>query len=103
MGYLHLRDLDSASEIPSTTSSQSLMVRAYDFGALQKKAKGPNLIAKLMGLEDLPSKPLRTPLQKHLESERILNQRRHVFNIVRPRGRKPHSNADPERRKYLKP
>jgi len=102
MGYLHLRDLDSASEIPSTTSSQSLMVRAYDFGALQKKAKGPNLIAKLMGLDDLPSKPLRTPLQKHLESERILNQRRHVFNIVRPRGRKPHSNADPERRTLKK-
>jgi hypothetical protein len=78
------------------------MVHAYDFGALQKKAKGPNLIAKLMGLEDLPSKPLRTPLQKHLESERILNQRRHVFNIDRPRGRKPHSNADPERRTLKK-
>lgn len=111
MGYLHLRDLDSASEIPTTSSNQSLMVHLCDFGsidpalssrALQKKEKGPNLIAKLMGLEDLPSKPLRTPLQKHLESERILNQRRAVFDIDRPRGRKPHSNADSERRTLKK-
>ncbi|KAE7998730.1 hypothetical protein FH972_003241 [Carpinus fangiana] len=107
MGYLHLKDLDSVSEIRTTSSSQSLMVHPYDFGstdpalssrALQKKEKGPNLIAKLMGLEDLPSKPLRAPLQKHLESERILNQRRAVFDIDRPRGRKPFSNADLERR-----
>jgi hypothetical protein len=107
MGYLHLRDLDSVSEIPTTSSNQSLMVHPYDFGsndpalssrALQKKEKGPNLIAKLMGLEDLSSKPLRTPVQKHFESERNLNQRRAVFDIDRPRGRKPYSNADSEQR-----
>lgn len=113
MGCLHTTDLDSNSEITSTSSNQSSMVHAYEFGSTEpalpstapQKAKGPNLIAKLMGLEDLPSKPQRTPLQKYLESERILNQRRHVFDIDMPRGRKPESvilNADPEQRTLKK-
>ncbi|KAM4131457.1 hypothetical protein ACJW30_01G177500 [Castanea mollissima] len=107
-GYLHQRDLSSVSEIPSTSSNQSLDVDAYDFDspdsslsskAPQKKKKGPNLIAKLMGLEDLPSKTSQNTLQKHLERERISNQRRPIFDIDMPKGRKPQSKAqrvDPE-------
>ncbi|KAK8660572.1 hypothetical protein V6N13_051494 [Hibiscus sabdariffa] len=60
---------DSASDIPSTSSSQSSTVQTNNFTsmdssisltALDKKAKGPSLIAKLLGLEDMPSKPLQT-------------------------------------------
>lgn len=109
-GYLHQRDLSSASEIPSTSSNQSLNVDAYDLDspdsslsskAPQKKKKGPNLIAKLMGLEDLPSKTSQNTLQKHLERERISNQRRPIFDIDMPKGRKPQSIAqrvNPERK-----
>ncbi|KAL4651963.1 hypothetical protein ACB092_01G198600 [Castanea dentata] len=109
-GYLHQRDLSSVSEIPSTSSNQSLDVDAYDFDspdsslsskAPQKKKKGPNLIAKLMGLEDLPSKTSQNTLQKHLERERISNQRRPIFDIDMPKGRKPQSKVqrvDPEQK-----
>ncbi|KAK8535454.1 hypothetical protein V6N13_081582 [Hibiscus sabdariffa] len=54
---------DSASDIPSTSLSQSSTVRTNDFtsmdssislAALDKKAKGPSLIAKLLGLEEMP-------------------------------------------------
>lgn len=108
--FLHRRDFDWASEIPSTSSNNSLTVHASEFGstdsslsstASQKKTKSPNLIAKLMGLEDPPSKPMATTLQKHFESERISNQRRPIFDIDMPKGRKPQSvaqNVDPERR-----
>ncbi|KAL0015470.1 hypothetical protein SO802_002539 [Lithocarpus litseifolius] len=107
---LHQRDLSSASEIPSTSSNQSLNVDAYDFDspdsslpskAPKKKKKGPNLIAKLMGLEDLPSKTSQNTIQKHLERERISNQRRPIFDIDMPKGRKPQSIAqrvDPEQK-----
>ncbi|XP_030952422.1 uncharacterized protein LOC115975680 [Quercus lobata] len=110
-GYLHQRDLSSASEIPSTSSNQSLNVDAYDFDSpdsslsskapQKKEKKGPNLIAKLMGLEDLPSKTSQNTLQKHLERERISNQRRPIVDIDMPKGRKPQSIAqrvNPERK-----
>lgn len=110
-GYLHQRDLSSASEIPSTSSNQSLNVDAYDFDSpdsslsskapQKKEKKGPILIAKLMGLEDLPSKTSQNTLQKHLERERISNQRRPIFDIDMPKGRKPQSIAqrvNPERK-----
>lgn len=102
MGYLYQRDLGSASEIASTSSNHSLNVHAYEFDssdsshsskAPQKKEKGPNLIAKLMGLEDLPSKTSQNTLQKHFERERILNQQRPIFDIDMPKGRKTQSTA----------
>jgi hypothetical protein len=52
------------------------MVHAYDFGALQKKAKGPNLISTSMGGWLL-----------HLESgtrerEKKRNEKKKVKNII---------------------
>ncbi|XP_041006784.1 uncharacterized protein LOC121251571 [Juglans microcarpa x Juglans regia] len=110
MGFLTQRDSDTASEIPSTSSNKSLMVHSSDFcstesslssTASQKKSKTPNLIAKLMGLEELPSKTLQATLQEHLESERISSQRRLLFDIDIPKGSNPQSMAqhvDPELR-----
>ncbi|GMI89479.1 hypothetical protein HRI_002617200 [Hibiscus trionum] len=85
---------DSASDIPSTSSSQSSTLRTDNFTsmdlsislpALEKKARGPSLVAKLMGLEEMPSKPLQTNSQKELENKKIFNQEKHVFEISRPK------------------
>ncbi|KAK8523168.1 hypothetical protein V6N12_047698 [Hibiscus sabdariffa] len=88
---------DSASDIPSTSSSQSSTLRTDNFtsmdssislAALEKKARGPSLVAKLMGLEEMPSKPLQTNSQKELESKKIFDQEKHMFEISRPKARK---------------
>ncbi|GLT98561.1 hypothetical protein SLE2022_160610 [Rubroshorea leprosula] len=90
------RNPDSALDIPSTSSSQSSMVQTSNFSTnspissttSEKKAKGLNLVAKLMGLEEFPLKPLQTA-SKQLESEKIFNQQRPVFDMDMPRARKP--------------
>ena len=46
-----------------------------------KKTKGPNLIAKLMGVEEFPSKPFQTTSKKHLEGGKTMNQKRPLFSI----------------------
>lgn len=92
------RLLDSASETPSTSSSHSSSVHttihyvpAPAPTAPQQKTKGPNLIAKLMGLEEYPPKPLQPSPQRQFEDQRISSQRRPVFEIDRPKVRKPQS------------
>lgn len=95
MGF-HQRHLDSASEIASTSSSQSSMTHTNNYSSTdsllssatqEKKAKSPNLIAKLMGLEEFPSKPL----QKQLKNEKISSQQRPMFDFDMPKIRKPQS------------
>ncbi|KAF5748578.1 hypothetical protein HS088_TW04G00535 [Tripterygium wilfordii] len=90
----HQRNLHLASEIPSTSSSQSSTAYSNNFTstdssisstALQKKAKAPNLIARLMGLEEVPSEHFQHTLQKQMGSEKILNQRRQLFDIEKPK------------------
>ncbi|XP_031107035.1 uncharacterized protein LOC116011774 [Ipomoea triloba] len=81
---------------PSTSSSQSSI-----FQSREEKPKGPNLIAKLMGLEEISSKPLQSPSQKHLEKDRLFNQRRPIFEIDLPKAKKPPSvvqKPDPKRK-----
>lgn len=77
------RHFDSASDLPSTSSSQSSMIRTSNFSSTdslissatsQKKTKGPTLIAKLMGVEEFPSK---MPVSA--------NQQRPVFDIDMPK------------------
>ncbi|KAJ7969600.1 DUF4378 domain-containing protein [Quillaja saponaria] len=88
-------EIDSALDFPSTSSSQSSIVytdRLTDSSlsstASQDKKKGPNIIAKLMGLEEVPSKPSQATLQKLMEGEKILNQRTPMFDIDKPQVRK---------------
>ncbi|KAJ0031833.1 hypothetical protein Pint_13196 [Pistacia integerrima] len=94
------RNLDSASEMPSTSSSQSSISHTNYYSAtdssssskgLEKKTKGPNLIAKLMGLEEIPSNPLKTTLQKQLRNEKISSHQRPMFEIDMPMVRRPRS------------
>ncbi|TYI71677.1 hypothetical protein E1A91_D07G005800v1 [Gossypium mustelinum] len=65
--------------IPSTSSSQSSTVRAE---------KGPSLIAKLMGLEEMPSRPLQTNSCKEVECNKILDRQKHMFETNKPKVRK---------------
>lgn len=92
------RLLDSASETPSTSSSQSSLVHTtIDYApaptstAASQKTKGPNLIARLMGLEEYPTKTLQSSPQKQFEEQKFSNQQRPVFEIDRPKVRKRQS------------
>lgn len=85
---------DSASEIASTSSSQSSFSHTNNYSSTdsplssttsEKKAKGPNLIAKLMGLEEIPSKPL----QNQLKNEKISSPQRPMFDMDMRKIRKP--------------
>lgn len=103
------RKLDSALEFPSASSSQSSLVHSDDTPFADslspvdssKKTKGPNLIAKLMGLEEFPSKQFQTISQKHSEGGKTPNQKRPLFDIDMPKVRKSQSavqKVDLERR-----
>ncbi|CAK7337416.1 unnamed protein product [Dovyalis caffra] len=93
------RDSVSASDVPSTSSSQSSMAQSssshstlsISAAAPPRKEKGPNLIAKLMGLEDMPSKQLQKYPHKHWDVETDLSRKksRPSFDIEIPKVRKP--------------
>ncbi|KAF5742974.1 hypothetical protein HS088_TW09G01036 [Tripterygium wilfordii] len=96
--YFRRRNFDLASEIPSTSSSQSSTAYTNNFTstdssisskAPQKQANPPCLIARLMGLGEVPSEHLQTTPQKQMETEKILNQRRLLFDIEMPKAKRP--------------
>ncbi|KAA8534965.1 hypothetical protein F0562_029968 [Nyssa sinensis] len=107
--YCDRRASDADRDIPSTSSSQSSLVCSCRFAppesslsskAPQKKPNGPNLVAKLMGLEEITSKSLQST-HKQLECDKISNQRRPIFDIDMPKARKSNcvgQKVDPERR-----
>ncbi|CAK9172773.1 unnamed protein product [Ilex paraguariensis] len=103
------RKLETSPDNLYISSSQSSMDHSHEFTSSdcssskvqQEKPKGSNLIAKLMGLEEIPSKPLQSTSQKQLERDNILSQRRQIFDIDKPKARKPHfvvEKVDPKRR-----
>ena len=66
-----------------------------------KKTKRPNLIAKLICLEEFPSKPFQTTSHKHLEGGKTMNQKKPLFGIDILKVRKSQSavqKVDLERR-----
>ncbi|KAJ8751081.1 hypothetical protein K2173_016262 [Erythroxylum novogranatense] len=83
------RKMSSASDEPSTSSSQSSEFRSNSCQSIssfrlatdQPKVKSQNVIAKLMGLDDMPKTSLEKNPQRRLESDRILGQRRTVFDV----------------------
>ena len=104
--------LDSASAaFPSTSSSQSSVVW-YDklsdsscSPTFSRKEKSTNLVARLMGLEQSPSRTFPSVMQKKLDNQKIVNQKRPVFEIDTPKVRK-HSSVvekfNPEREMTLR-
>ncbi|XP_028105969.1 uncharacterized protein LOC114305037, partial [Camellia sinensis] len=104
--YCDKRTLDSGTDIASTSSSQSFQGFASSDSSLKSnaphKSKGSNLIAKLMGLEEIPSETVQISPQKKLESKKISFQRRPMFEIDMPKARKSHSadyKVDTEQKK----
>ncbi|KAE8682838.1 Dynein light chain type 1 family protein [Hibiscus syriacus] len=86
-----------ASDIPSTSLSRSSSFQTDNCASMdssvcsaveEKKARGPSLIAKLMGLEEMPSKSLQTHSQKVMEKKKTFSQQRPTFEIDTPQVRK---------------
>lgn len=91
--YFHRTKSDFSLDIPSTSSSQSSMFHSHEFDtssdfslskSLEEKPKASNVIAKLMGLEAVPPKPLLSNPQKHYGKDKALNQERTPFDIDLP-------------------
>ncbi|XP_076942576.1 uncharacterized protein LOC143612487 [Bidens hawaiensis] len=84
--------LQLSSDIASTSSSisSSMMYSTHEFTSsesfssrtTEEKSKGSNLIAKLMGLEEFPSKPPRKQLD-------VSSKTRPVFDFDLPNAKKP--------------
>ncbi|KAK2996162.1 hypothetical protein RJ639_029493, partial [Escallonia herrerae] len=96
--FSNRKKLDLSPDMPSTSSSRSSRAFSRDFTfsdcsssskVPEEKAKGSNLIAKLMGLEEIPLRPLQPVPRKQLERDKILKQRRPFFDIDMPKERKP--------------
>ncbi|MCE0482362.1 hypothetical protein HAX54_041049 [Datura stramonium] len=98
-----------SSDVPSTSSSQSSIVQSQEVTSFehsppqvqQEKPDGPNLIARLMGLEEIPRKPQHQTPQKHFENDRVFKQSRPIFEIDLPKAKKPtfiSQMVDPKRK-----
>ncbi|XP_027359215.1 uncharacterized protein LOC113867906 [Abrus precatorius] len=100
--------LDSTSAFHSTNSSQSSGLwndRLSDSSfspTTSRKERVPNLVAKLMGLEEASSRSFPAVMQKQLESQKILNQKRPIFEIDMPKVGKNVEKVNPEQKKTLK-
>ncbi|KAL9252547.1 hypothetical protein AKJ16_DCAP17715, partial [Drosera capensis] len=91
--YDHFRLDSSPSNMPSTSSSQATMTNSGSFNssdsslsstASQKTTEKSNLVAKLMGLEAMPSSP-----RRQMGSGTLSNLRRPLFDIDLPMVRQP--------------
>ncbi|MCD9637978.1 hypothetical protein HAX54_021583 [Datura stramonium] len=92
------RELVMSPVFPSTSSSQFASFDCSPARIQKEKPKVPNLIARLMGLEDVPSTPLH---QKQLEKDKVFKQRRPIFEIDLPKAKKlpgVNQKADSKRR-----
>ncbi|MCL7027123.1 hypothetical protein MKW94_027335 [Papaver nudicaule] len=100
--------LNSVSDMPTTSSSQSSTVLSNDFASVDsslsstgqpKKAKSRSVIAKLMGLEDFPSESVQL-VPKQPDYEKDLIPRRPISDVEKPKAMNPYyvnRNSDPER------
>ncbi|KAL8094054.1 uncharacterized protein LOC141693138 isoform X2 [Apium graveolens] len=96
--YFDKRNMNSYVDMPSTSSSSiSSMTYSHDFASSvstssskipEGKPRTSNLVAKLMGLEDISLKPLQPASQKHLQRESVLIQTP-IFDVDMHKGRKP--------------
>lgn len=96
--YSDRRNMNSYVDVPSTSSSSiSSMTYSHDFASSvstssskipEGKPRTSNLVAKLMGLDDISSKPLQLASQKHLQRESVLIQTP-IFDVDMHKGRQP--------------
>lgn len=91
------RKMIISSDVPFTSSSQSSIIQSQEVTAFdssprqvqQEKLDWPNLIARLMGLEEIPRKPHHQTTQKHFENDKVVKQSRPIFEIDSPKAKKP--------------
>ncbi|KAL3839878.1 hypothetical protein ACJIZ3_024469 [Penstemon smallii] len=89
--FVERNSVDFCMDVPSSSSSQSSLIysRSSDCSPSKiqhEKPKGPNLIAKLMGLEEVTTKRVNSTIYKQMENEKLS---RHLLDIDLPRPRKP--------------
>ncbi|KAK4397009.1 hypothetical protein Sango_1537500 [Sesamum angolense] len=92
--FLDRKSLDLCVDIPSSSSSHSSLIHSHSSSCSpskiqHEKTKGSNLIAKLMGLEEMPRKAVNSVVYKQVEKEKLSNQRAYLLDIDLPRPRKP--------------
>ncbi|KAL0410650.1 UNVERIFIED_CONTAM: hypothetical protein Slati_3654700 [Sesamum latifolium] len=92
--FLDRKSLDLCVDIPSSSSSHSSLIHSHSSSCSpskiqHEKTKGSNLIAKLMGLEEVPQKAVNSVVYKEVEKEKLSNQRNYLLDIDLPRPRKP--------------
>ncbi|XP_011093596.1 uncharacterized protein LOC105173522 isoform X2 [Sesamum indicum] len=92
--FLDRKSLDLCVDIPSSSSSHSSLIHSHSSSCSpskiqHEKTKGSNLIAKLMGLEEVPRKAVNSVVYKQVEKEKLSNQRAYLLDIDLPRARKP--------------
>lgn len=83
-----------SSHVPSTSSSHSSIVQSQQ---VSPPLDGPNLIARLMGLEEIPSK------SQHQTTHKVVKQMRPIFEIDLPKAKKPtfiSHKVDPKRKTF---
>ncbi|PIN18153.1 hypothetical protein CDL12_09176 [Handroanthus impetiginosus] len=88
------KNVDLCMDFPSSSSSQSSLLQSHSSSCSpskvqNEKLKGPNLIAKLMGLEEVPPKAVNPIIYKQMEKEKVSSERNHLLDIDLPRPRKP--------------
>lgn len=108
--YFDRRNMNSYVDMPSTSSSSiSSMTYSHDFASSvstssskipEGKPRTSNLVAKLMGLDDISSKPLQPASQKHLQRESVLIQTP-IFDVDMHKGRKPQVVGQKTDRAYM--
>ncbi|KAK4415478.1 hypothetical protein Salat_2655200 [Sesamum alatum] len=92
--FLDRKSLDLCVDIPSSSSSHSSLIHSHTSSCSpskiqHEKPKGSNLIAKLMGLEEVPRKAVNSVVYERVEKEKPSNQRTYLLDIDLPRPRKP--------------
>lgn len=104
------KKLDLFSDIPSTSSSQSSMANSNNSASMdwsvsstskETKTKSPNVIAKLMGLEEFPSQTS-PPRLKQQDSKNIVVHKRLITDIEMPNVRNAYPTSrskDPQKKK----
>ncbi|GAA0144231.1 hypothetical protein LIER_35893 [Lithospermum erythrorhizon] len=91
------RNVDSSVYTPSASSSQSSTFNSHDFissgssssNVQSERPKGSNLIAKLMGLDELASDPVQFIPNKPLGKSSESTNKRNILDLDLPIARKP--------------
>ncbi|XP_017220110.1 uncharacterized protein LOC108197110 [Daucus carota subsp. sativus] len=95
--YSDRRETEFSTDLPSSNSSRTSTSYSHDSASVssnssnmsEDRPKASNLVAKLMGLEEISSMPVQSESRKQVERDKNLNPKGLIFDIDRPIQRKP--------------